>query len=263
MNQLKGKKIVITGASSGIGEKIAYDVAKKGATPILIARRIEKLAEIAKKIEQEQGITAYVFSLDVSKEAAVKKVFGQIEADIGNIDVLINNAGFGIFKTFEEASIEEVKAMFEVNVFGLVACTKAVLPQMRERNEGQIINIASIAGKIATPKSSGYSATKHAVLGCTNALRMELIDTNIKVTAVNPGPIKTSFFDIADQSGTYVKSVEKLMLDPHKVARKIVATIGTSKREIHLPGWMGLGPKIYSLFPNLFEKIAGKKLNQK
>ncbi len=263
MKELKGKKIVITGASSGIGERIAYEVARAGAVPILVARRTEKLKEIAESIEKESGNRCYAFPLDVSNEHEVERVFKEIYKQVDNIDVLINNAGFGIFKSFEETTVAEVKSMFEVNVFGLVACTKAVLPMMRQRNEGQVINIASLAGKIATPKSSAYAGTKHAVLALTNALRMELANTNIQVTAINPGPIKTSFFDIADQSGNYVKNVGRFILDPEKVARKIVATIGTSKREVQLPVWMGLGPKIYALFPNLFEKIVGKKLSQK
>lgn len=263
VKRIEGKNIVVTGASSGIGERISYEIARNGGIPILVARRTKKLEEIAGEIEKKFGVKCLVFSLDVSDEDAVERVFEQIYNQVGNIDVLINNAGFGIFKSFEDATIAEVKSMFEVNVFGLVACTKAVLPRMQQKNEGQIINVASLAGKIATPKSSAYAATKHAVLGFSNALRMELADTNIQVTTVNPGPIKTNFFDIADQSGNYVKSVERFILDPDTVAKRIVAVIGTSKREIHLPSWMGLGPKIYALFPNVFEKVAGKKMSQK
>ena len=112
---------------------------------------------------------------------------------MGRIDILVNNAGFGIFKTFEDASMDEVKDMFQVNVFGLVACTKAVLPYMVNKNEGHIINIASLAGKIATRNQVRMQTTKHAVLGFTNSLRMELANTDIYVTAINPGPIDTNF----------------------------------------------------------------------
>lgn len=263
MKNLNGFKIVITGASSGLGECIAYEVAKRGATPILIARRVEKLNEISIKIKEQYQIQAHVFSVDITNENEVENVFDKITQTIGEVDVLVNNAGFGIFKSFEETSLEEVKAMFEVNVFGLVTCTNQVIKFMRERNAGQIINIASIAGKIATPKSSAYAASKHAVLGLTNALRMELINTNIQVTAINPGPIRTEFFDIADISGNYVKNVGNIMLDPNFVAKKVVSTIGTRKREISLPNWMGLGPIAYTLFPKLFEKISASSLNKK
>jgi short-subunit dehydrogenase len=159
--------------------------------------------------------------------------------------------------------MDEMKNMFEVNVYGLVACTKMVLPAMIERKKGHIINIASQAGKISTPKSSLYSATKHAVLGFTNSLRMEVKNSNIYVTSVNPGPIKTDFFTIADKQGNYVKNVERWMLDPNKVARKIVHSMFTPKREINLPGWMNAGSTIYQVMPKLFERMAGKAFLKK
>ncbi|MBO1627918.1 SDR family NAD(P)-dependent oxidoreductase [Bacillus arachidis] len=261
--RLQEKVIVITGASSGIGEQVAMQIAAEGAIPVLIARTEEKLRVLAGKIKTTYNTPCYYYVLDVSKETEVNTVFAKILADAGQIDILVNNAGFGIFKTFEEATMVEVKDMFEVNVFGLVACTKAVLSHMLERNSGQIINIASLAGKIATPKSSAYAATKHAVLGFTNSLRMELSSTNIYVTAINPGPIDTNFFDIADQSGTYVKNMGRYMLKPTYVAEQIVKVMRTKKREVNLPKWMSIGPKLFALFPGLFERVAGKSLSKK
>lgn len=263
MNNIGGLHVVITGASSGLGRCIAFEVAKRGAIPILIARRQDKLELISKEIKELYQIHSHIFSLDITNEDDVKIVFDQIYEAVDNVDILINNAGFGIFKTFEDASIDEVKSMFDVNVFGLVSCTKQVINRMRVRNAGQIINIASIAGKIATPKSSAYAASKHAVLGFTNALRMELQKTNVQVTAINPGPIRTEFFDIADVSGNYVKNISNIMLDPNVVAKRIVDVVGTNKREVNLPKWMGLGPIIYTLFPRLFEKLSASNLNKK
>lgn len=153
--------------------------------------------------------------------------------------------------------------MFEVNVIGLMACTKEVLPSMIERNEGHIINIASQSGKLATPKSSGYSATKHAVLGFTNSLRMELSKTNIYVSSVNPGPIETNFFHVADRSGNYVKNVKKFMLKPDDVAEKIVQLMIKPKRELNVPRWMNVGSVLYQLFPSIADKVAGNLLNKK
>ncbi|AJH17832.1 SDR family oxidoreductase [Bacillus mycoides] len=261
--RLQEKVIVITGASSGIGEQVAMQVAEQGATPVLMARTEEKLQALADKIKVTYNTPCYYYVLDVSEETKVQSVFSKVLQEVGRIDILVNNAGFGIFKTFEDASMDEVKDMFQVNVFGLVACTKAVLPNMVKRNEGQIINIASLAGKIATPKSSAYAATKHAVLGFTNSLRMELSNTNVYVTAINPGPIETNFFEIADQSGTYVKNMGRYMLKPTYVAEQIVKAMQTKKREVNLPKWMGMGPKLYALFPGLFERVAGKSLSKK
>jgi uncharacterized protein len=260
---LAEKHIVITGASGGIGEQIAYEAASRGAVPILLARSQDKLEAVAHHIRHTYAVNGYTYTLDVSNIKEVETVFRQIFQDVGYIDVLINNAGFGIFENVVEAKMENVEAMFQVNVLGLIACTKMVLPHLLERNTGHIVNIASQAGKLATPKSSGYSATKHAVLGFTNSLRMELSKTNIFVTAVNPGPIKTNFFNIADTSGSYKKNVEKLMLDPKDVAQKVVNALFTNKREINLPGWMNLGSTLYLLAPRLVEKLAGDMFHQK
>ncbi|MFJ5757905.1 SDR family NAD(P)-dependent oxidoreductase [Neobacillus sp. NPDC093182] len=261
--QLKGKNIVITGASGGIGAKIAKLCAESGANLVLIARSIEKLKQLQMELQQKHQVKVEVYQLDVSDTEKVKEVFTAIFAEIGEVDILVNNAGFGVFREAHAATMDEIKGMFNVNVVGLMACTSMVLPKMRERRFGHIINIASQAGKIATPKSSVYSATKHAVLGYTNSLRMELSDYNVLVTSVNPGPIATNFFNIADEKGTYVKNVQKFMLQPEYVARKVVDSMLTKTREINLPRWMNMGSVVYVLFPRLFERIGKKAFNKK
>lgn len=262
-DRLAGKQIVITGASGGIGAEIARLSAARGANLVLLARSVDKLEQLKKDLEAKHGVKVLVFRLDVADTEKVREVFEGIYAAIGEIDILVNNAGFGIFRAAHEASVEEVKGMFEVNVVGLIACTRMVLPKMRERRFGHIINIASQAGKLATPKSSVYSATKHAVLGYSNALRMELADNNVQVTTVNPGPIATNFFNIADEQGTYVKNVQRFMLQPEYVARKVVDSMLTKTREINLPRWMNLGSVVYVLFPRLFERLGKRVLNSK
>lgn len=263
IERMKNKNIVITGATSGIGLSIAMKCAENGANLILLARRLDKLMEIQKDLEDRYGVSVLVYQLDVSNTDEVKRVFTQFMEKMDHIDVLVNNAGYGVFRAAHESTVEEVKGMFGVNVIGLIACTGMVLPEMRKRNHGHIINIASQAGKIATPKSSIYSATKHAVLGYTNSLRMELLDLNIFVTAVNPGPIETNFFSIADEGGTYVQNVKKYMLNPDFVAQKVVEAMFTSKREINLPRWMSIGNILFALAPRLFETIGKRHLNKK
>jgi uncharacterized protein len=262
-DRIKGKNIVITGASGGIGAEIARLCAASGANLVLLARSIDKLQQLEGELEQKYQVNVEVYQLDVANTDQVKLVFQQIFACVGDVDILVNNAGFGVFREAHEARMEEIKGMFEVNVVGLMACTSMVLPKMRARRFGHIINIASQAGKIATPKSSVYSASKHAVLGYTNSLRMELDDYNIRVTSVNPGPIATNFFTIADEKGTYVKNVQKFMLQPEFVAQKVVGSMLTKTREINLPRWMNMGSVVYVLFPRLFEKIGKKILNKK
>ncbi|WHY84535.1 SDR family oxidoreductase [Neobacillus novalis] len=262
-DRLKAKNIVITGASGGIGAEIAKLCAARGANLVLLARSIDKLEQLQSDLQQKYQVNVDVFQLDVSDTNQVEVVFQRIFDTIGDIDILVNNAGFGVFREAHEASIDEIKGMFEVNVVGLMACTSMVLPKMRARRFGHIINIASQAGKIATPKSSVYSATKHAVLGYTNSLRMELADFNVQVTSVNPGPIATNFFTIADEQGTYVKNVQRYMLQPEFVARKVTDSMLTKTREINLPRWMNLGSVVYVLFPRLFERIGKRMLNSK
>lgn len=262
-DRLKGKNIVITGASGGIGAEIAKRCAASGANLVLLARSIDKLKQQQGDLQQRHHVKVDVFQLDVSDTDQVQNVFGEIFASVGYIDILVNNAGFGVFREAHEVTIDEIKGMFNVNVVGLMACTSMVLPKMRERRFGHIINIASQAGKIATPKSSVYSASKHAVLGYTNSLRMELDDYNVLVTSVNPGPIATNFFEIADEEGTYARNVQKFMLKPEYVAQKVVDSMLTKTREINLPRWMNMGSIVYVLFPRLFERIGKRVLNQK
>ncbi|WP_068773958.1 SDR family oxidoreductase [Paenibacillus sp. FJAT-26967] len=256
---IQGKVVVITGASSGIGAQTARLLSQRGAVPVLMARSTDKLEKLA----EELGGGCRAYSLDVTDAEAVRRVFAEVEQAYGQIHILINNAGFGLFEKFTDAPLASFEEMMDVNYFGIVRCTKAVLPGMLQARSGHIVNIASMAGKMGSAKSSGYSATKHAVLGMTNSLRQELAGSGVNISAVNPGPIDTPFFDRADPSGTYVKNVSWFMLKPERVAAAIVRTIEKNKAEIDLPFIAGLGTKLYSLFPRLLDKSAQRLLNKK
>lgn len=262
-DRLKNKNIIITGASGGIGASMAALCAERGANLVLLARSHEKLLAMKKDLESRFHVKVDIHKLDVSNTDEIQSVFSEVLEGLGRVDVLVNNAGYGIFREAHDAKIEDIKGMFAVNVVGLMTCTSMVLPMMRQQGSGHIMNIASQAGKIATPKSSIYSATKHAVLGYTNSLRMELSDQRIFVTAVNPGPIETNFFTIADEKGTYVKNVKKFMLKPEYVAKKVVDAMLTPTREINLPRWMNTGSVVYALFPGLFERLGKRMFNKK
>ena len=134
---------------------------------------------------------------------------------------------------------------------------------MKEIRKGHIINIVSMAGLIATGKSSLYSATKFAAIGFSNALRLELMPFGVHVTTVNPGPIRTTFFDQADPDGSYVKAVDRYILEPDFVAKKIVKNFGKPKRELNLPWLLNLTHKLYTLFPRISDKLACKMFNFK
>ena len=264
MNErIKGKTIAVTGASGGLGMEIARQAVKNGANLILMARSYDKLSALRDELMTKYSIKAHVYSLDVSKREKIEETFKKIKQEVGPIDILVNNAGFGVFDTVLEMDLDEAEGMIETNVLGLITCTKLVLPDMVSRRSGHIINIASQAGKMATPKSSVYSATKHAVLGFTNSLRMEMHGRHVYVASVNPGPIRTNFFNIADKEGTYIKNIDRLMIDPVKLAGRIVDAMMTGKREINAPGWMNAGSKIYSLFPRTFETLGRSQFNKK
>ncbi|MBY6035594.1 SDR family oxidoreductase [Fictibacillus nanhaiensis] len=263
MTQIKNKVVVITGASGGLGAHLAMDVAKRGGLPVLLARREDQLRIVHESIVKETGVEAPYYTLDVSDLESVNQVFQHVLSEQKDVHILVNNAGFGVFEEFLDASWKNIEGMFSTNVLGLMACTRAVLPSMLQRGSGHIINIASQAGKISTPKSSVYAATKHAVLGFSNGLRLEIAHRGVHVTSVNPGPIATDFFTLADKSGNYVKNVQKLMLQPSHVSEKIVEAMERPVRELNLPWWMNVGSTLYQVMPKLIETLGGKSFRQK
>ncbi|WP_202078610.1 SDR family NAD(P)-dependent oxidoreductase [Caldalkalibacillus salinus] len=263
MVHLKDKYVVITGSSSGLGIAIAEEVLKRGGAPFLMARSTEKLATVSKELENKYDQPVPYTTVDVANYKQVQCAFNEVFERVPHIDVLINNAGFGAFQLFEEADVTQFEDMINVNYLGAVYCVQQVLPHMIENQTGHIINIASQAGKVATPKSSAYTASKFALIGFTNSLRLELIKKNIHVTAINPGPIRTPFFDVADPQGDYVKNVSKYMLSPTAVAKRTVGCIGRPVREINMPLWMEIGSRLFATMPVLMERLLAKRLNQK
>ncbi|MBM7566755.1 SDR family NAD(P)-dependent oxidoreductase [Paenibacillus sacheonensis] len=259
MQVLQGKIIVITGAASGIGAETARQLAAQGAVPILTGRSKVKLQQVSDTIGGKHG----VYEMDVTDDAAVQSVIRTIAGDYGRIDVLLNNAGFGVFELLEDTPLERFEAMMDTNYMGIVRCTKAVLPVMKAQGEGHIVNVASMAGKLSTAKASGYAATKHAVLGFTNAIRPELAGMRIAVTAINPGPIDTPFLKSADPSGDYFNRLKGFMLQPEQVSAAIVKAIRKRTPEVDLPWTASVGIRIYGLFPRMADRLAGRWLNRK
>ncbi|MGO3732722.1 MAG: SDR family NAD(P)-dependent oxidoreductase [Vagococcus sp.] len=262
-NNLDNKVVLITGASSGLGEQIAYESARKGAIVVLCARRGDELSRIAETCQILSGKPSYFAPVDISDFNDVEDKLKQLETRTPDVDVLVNCAGFGVFDSFTDMDMSTAVRMFEVNVLGLMYITQHIAIKMAERGEGHIINVASQAGKMATPKSSVYSASKFAVLGFSNSLRLELKPLGVRVMTVNPGPIDTSFFDLADPTGNYLTSISWLVLDAQKLAKKIVRAMGTSKREINSPFVMEIGSKCYQLFPRIGDYLAGEVFNKK
>ena len=185
------KKIVlITGASSGIGKATAEKLLEEGYTVYAAARGVDKMADLKKK-------GAHLLKMDVTNENELKKGINKIIKDQKRIDVLFNNAGYGLYGSVEDTPIEDTRKQFEVNMFGLARLTQLVLPHMRKQKSGLIINTSSMGGKIYTPLGAWYHATKHAVEGWSDCLRIELKQFGINVVVVEPGGIETPWGSIA------------------------------------------------------------------
>src|SRR5216684_3221953 len=193
--RLKGAVVAITGASSGIGEATALAFARRGARLELGARRLEKLNAVAEKCRKAGSPDVNVRLLDVGQRASARAFIAAALRDHERLDVLVNNAGVGWMGRAHEMPEEKVDELVATNFKGVVTTTQAALPWMLERRRGVIINVASVAGFRATPYSAVYSATKHAVVGLSHALRGELSGTGVKVCVVYPASTKTEFFD--------------------------------------------------------------------
>ncbi len=248
--------ILITGASGGLAQEMVKLLPEDQL--ILLGRNKEKMSEL-----YGNHLQAELIEIDITDDLALESLVTDLYLRYGKIDVLINNAGYGIFEEFDQISDQDIHQMFEVNTFALMNLSRRLATRMKESRKGHIINIVSMAGLIATGKSSLYSATKFAAIGFSNALRLELMPYGVYVTTVNPGPIRTRFFDQADPDGTYLKSVDRFLLEPDAVAKKIVKIIGKNKRELNLPVLLNLAHKFYSLFPKLADKLAGETFNYK
>ncbi|BAQ23906.1 SDR family NAD(P)-dependent oxidoreductase [Streptococcus troglodytae] len=254
---MKERIIVITGASGGLAEEIIKRLPKTDQL-VLLGRDKEKLEDM---YAYRERVTC--FQIDIKDDEAVKDIVDTIYQKFDRIDIFINNAGFGEFKDFDHYSNKDIRDMFDVNTLATINFSRLVGQKMAEVQSGHIINIASMAGLIASSKSTIYSATKFAVIGFSNALRLELADKEVYVTTVNPGPIATKFFDKADPSGNYLKSVEEFTLQPDDVAKKIVAVFGKNKRELNMPFLLKAAHKAYILFPKLSDFLTRKVFNYK
>ena len=184
---------LVTGGSSGIGEDTALRLKEKGFEVYAVARRVDKMKGLA-----DAGV--HVFGMDVTDDASMVKGVQRIIAEQGRIDVLVNNAGYGSFGAVEDVPIDEARRQFEVNMFGLARLIQLVLPTMREQRSGLIINISSIGGHFYEPLGAWYHATKHALEGFSDSLRLELRPHGIKVSIIEPAAIRSEWADIAADS---------------------------------------------------------------
>ena len=191
------RNVFITGASSGIGKATAYSFGKNGDNLVLCARRLERLEEIKKDIEEKYAVKVYIYKLDVTIYENVADTVKEIIKTVGNIDILVNNAGLALgLDKFQNYSINDMQTMIDTNIKGLLYVTREIIPYMVSKNSGHIINIGSTAGMYAYADGAVYCATKTAVKFLSDGIRIDTIDKNIKVTTIQPGIVETDFSEV-------------------------------------------------------------------
>jgi len=257
---LQNKVVWITGASSGIGEAISYAFAEKGCQLILSGRNAVKLEDVKRKCQKPDKVE--IVLMDISKHNELTQTTQKVIAQFGHIDILVNNAGISQRSMAIETSFEVDQKIINTNLLGTIAFTKAVLPSMVKRKQGQIIVISSLMGKFAAPLRSGYAASKHGLHGFFDALRMELDDYNIKVLMVCPGFVKTNISINAitadgSKQGTMDDATNKGIL-PNEVAKKILSALNRNKEEIYIGKREVTGVYLKRFFPKLLTKVLKK-----
>ncbi|MCB0638914.1 MAG: SDR family oxidoreductase [Lewinella sp.] len=260
----RDKVIWITGASSGIGEQMAYAFAQAGAKLALSARNEEKLKQV--QANCPAGAEVLLIPLDVSDFSAVQAAGEAVIDHFGYLNLLINNAGISQRSLVKDTDFTIDHKIMAVNFFGAVAATKAVLPTLLKQQFGQIVVISSVTGKIGTPLRSAYAASKHALIGYFDCLRAELVDDNIEVTVIIPGFINTDVSANAlkgDGRPTGIKGeATKAGMAPDVFAQKALRAISQGKKEVYIGGfreWLAMALRRF--FPNLlFRMIARAKV---
>lgn len=220
MQSIKGKTAIITGGGRGIGRATAIALANEGVNIGLIGLKQENLDKVSVEL-QDANVKVATASADVTDLAAIEQAIEKLKNELGDIDILINNAGTGKFGGFLELSPEEWKNIVDVNLMGVYNATRAVLPGMIEQSSGDIINISSTAGQKGAPVTSAYSSSKFAVMGLTESLALEVRKHNIRVTAMTPSTVVT---DLAHESNLITGDAERVM-HPEDLADLIVASL--------------------------------------
>jgi 3-oxoacyl-[acyl-carrier protein] reductase len=225
MESLQGKNAIVTGAGKGIGKAIAIALAKEGVQVGLIARTAKDLETVAAEITA-LGVKAAFAVADISNIAEVNKAVESIQSELGNTDILINNAGTGTFGKFLELTPEQWENQIKVNLFGVYYATRAVLPQMIERQTGDIVNVSSTAGLTGAAVTSAYSASKFGVMGLTESLMQEVRKHNIRVTAMAPSTVVTELA----VSANLINNNEERMMHPEDFAELVIAQLKLNRR---------------------------------
>lgn len=262
MTKIKDKVVWITGASSGIGEALTYELANKGARLILSSRNKDKLEEVKGQCKDTSSENIQILPLDLSKPDTLKVSAEAALQFYGHIDILINSGGVSQRSLAKDTVVDVDRKVMETNFFGAIALTKYLLPSMIERKSGHFVAISSLTGKFGTPFRTGYAASKHALHGFYDSLRAELWKDNILCTIVCPGFIKTQIsVNALTKDGSKLNQMDDAQANgmPAEVcAQKIIRGIESNKNELLIGGKETLGVYIKRFFPGMFSRIIRK-----
>ena len=250
--KLRGKVVVITGASEGIGAACVREFRERGAHVALTARSAEKLKQVA--ATGELSIAG-----DITDPMTRSRVVGEVIAAHGRIDVLVNNAGAGLYAPSHKAPLEEARRMFDLNFFSALALTQLVVPHMKQQRSGCIVNVGSIGGKITLPWFTLYSASKYALGAFTEGLRMELKEAGVHAMLVCPGYVRTGFQKnvLAGKAPDLGPAMRRWSITPEKCARDLVRGVERGARTVVTPrsGWLMIAAA--RLFPGITDNVLG------
>jgi hypothetical protein len=243
-----GRNVIVTGASSGIGRDVAMMFASEGARVALFARRKQLLLRLAEEIENIGGV-AFPLVCDVANPVRVADAVSEVVSAFGGVDIVVNNAGVMIPAMFSEARLDDLRLMMDVNFFGTLHVTHAVLPIMRRAGRGNIVNVASIAGRRGGTTLSGYSASKFALIGFTESLRVELFGTGVTASLVVPASVDTDMLDNPAWQ-THSWAVADMKMPAGWVTWGVVAAVTLGLAEVEVPPGIVTIEKLAALFPD-------------
>jgi short-subunit dehydrogenase len=257
--KLKDKVIIITGASSGIGKALATQFARRGATLVLGARQYVTLCEIAQSLQQQYNIKAIAVECDVTSETDCEHLVKQAILTFGKIDVLINNAGISMRALFKDTDVQVLKSLMDVNFWGMVYCTKYAMPELL-KTQGSVVGVSSIAGYKGLPGRTGYSASKFAMNGFLDALRVENLKTGVHVMTACPGFTASNIRNTAlnkdgRQQGESTLHEEKMMT-ADEVAQIIADGVENRERTLVMTGQGKLTVLLNKLIPGVLDKLV-------
>jgi len=258
---IKGKVVIVTGASSGIGEATARQFGREGARVVLAARRVDKLESLAKEIDaMGMGSQAFVVQADLSKLEDIQKLVSGTLEIFGRIDVLVNNAGFGRLDWLENLDpVKDIQAQIDVNVMGVIQTTRQVLPVMIQQRSGSIVNMCSMAGLVGTPTYTIYAASKHAVHGFSEALRREVKPWGIDVSLVYPGGVVTEFTQHAGiKRKTKATTPKFMLLTAEQVGEAVVKLVRRPRRMWIIPWLWSVTVFMNRFLPGLVDRTTIK-----